>query len=266
MGAGGAAAHRRRLLAALAIEFVWLRASYARDSRRPADDAASCSRRGAPRSLIAPRVFLLAPAVPLGRDADFVPAERAWSPRRASSCMASSAIAACGIPGCSGSRGDGIPFVAVTLEPPFGSIDRYRRDDRRRGRPARERDRNGAGARRPQHGRAGDPGLAGARQTGPARFHRVVTIGTPHRRHLRSRAHARTRNGIEMRSAAPGSKRSARAEGEGAYDRFTCFWGHCDNIVFPTRSATLPGADNRHLAGTPHVAMAFHPDVLRGRA
>jgi hypothetical protein len=26
--------------------------------------------------------------------------------------------------------------------------------------------------------------------------------------------------------------------------------------------ATLPGADNRHIAGTPHVAMAFHPTVI----
>ena len=25
---------------------------------------------------------------------------------------------------------------------------------------------------------------------------------------------------------------------------------------------TLPGADNRHIAGVPHVAMAFHPKVM----
>ena len=54
----------------------------------------------------------------------------------------------------------------------------------------------------------------------------------------------------------------SRAEGDGAHGRFTCFWGHCDNIVFPTRGATLPGADNRHLVQTPHVAMAFHPEVF----
>ena len=44
--------------------------------------------------------------------------------------------------------------------------------------------------------------------------------------------------------------------------RFVCFWSHCDNIVFPTRSATLPGADNRHLEATPHVRMVYHPDVF----
>ena len=65
-----------------------------------------------------------------------------------------------------------------------------------------------------------------------------------------------------MRIGSPWLEALARDEADGAHDRFTCFWGHCDNIVFPTRSATLPGADNRHLAGTPHVAMAFHPDVF----
>ena len=70
------------------------------------------------------------------------------------------------------------------------------------------------------------------------------------------------RNGFEMRIDSPWLQALARAEGEGAHARFTCFWGHCDNIVFPTRSATLPGADNRHLVQTPHVAMTFHPEVF----
>jgi len=41
-----------------------------------------------------------------------------------------------------------------------------------------------------------------------------------------------------------------------------CFWSRCDNIVFPTRNATLEGADNREVAGAPHVAMVFHPAVF----
>jgi hypothetical protein len=41
-----------------------------------------------------------------------------------------------------------------------------------------------------------------------------------------------------------------------------CFWSRCDNIVLPTASATMPGADNRELDGTPHVAMVFHPAVF----
>jgi hypothetical protein len=48
----------------------------------------------------------------------------------------------------------------------------------------------------------------------------------------------------------------AGREAPGRGTRFTCFYGHCDNIVFPPSTATLPGADNRHLAGVAHVAMA----------
>jgi triacylglycerol lipase len=44
--------------------------------------------------------------------------------------------------------------------------------------------------------------------------------------------------------------------------KFICFWSHCDNIVFPTRNATLPEADNRHLKATAHVQMALHPAVI----
>jgi hypothetical protein len=65
-----------------------------------------------------------------------------------------------------------------------------------------------------------------------------------------------------MRLQSPWLDSLARAESPVLHARFTCFWGHCDNIVFPTRGATLPGADNRHLATTPHVAMAFHPAVF----
>lgn len=44
---------------------------------------------------------------------------------------------------------------------------------------------------------------------------------------------------------------------------FTCFYGNADNIVFPPRLATIEGATNLLLPGTPHVAMIYHPDVMR---
>ena len=40
------------------------------------------------------------------------------------------------------------------------------------------------------------------------------------------------------------------------------FWGHCDNIVFPASTATLPGADNRVVAGRPHVGLAAAPEIF----
>ncbi|NJM84726.1 MAG: hypothetical protein HC844_21870 [Tabrizicola sp.] len=42
---------------------------------------------------------------------------------------------------------------------------------------------------------------------------------------------------------------------------FTCFYSHCDNIVMPASTAVLPGADNRHIDGMPHIALVYSPEV-----
>ena len=97
-----------------------------------------------------------------------------------------------------------------------------------------------------------------------APLHRLVTIASPHAG-TRLGGHGRGANVNQMRSGQrlAGCKRCAEPKGRAASRaRFTCFWSHCDNIVFPTRSATLPGADNRHLALTPHVQMVDHPAVF----
>jgi triacylglycerol lipase len=44
--------------------------------------------------------------------------------------------------------------------------------------------------------------------------------------------------------------------------RFTCFYSHCDNIAFPASTATLPGADNRHVPGVAHVHLLFQNEVF----
>ena len=44
--------------------------------------------------------------------------------------------------------------------------------------------------------------------------------------------------------------------------RFTCLYGHCDNIVFPAAAGTLPGAENVHVRGAAHVQMVFQPAVF----
>jgi pimeloyl-ACP methyl ester carboxylesterase len=48
------------------------------------------------------------------------------------------------------------------------------------------------------------------------------------------------------------------------YARFVCFYSHCDNIVFPPSTATLSGADNRHLPGVAHLALVLDPRVVSG--
>ena len=47
------------------------------------------------------------------------------------------------------------------------------------------------------------------------------------------------------------------------YELFTCYYSNCDNIVFPTLTATLEGADNRFVPGQAHVQMAFDETVMR---
>ena len=40
------------------------------------------------------------------------------------------------------------------------------------------------------------------------------------------------------------------------------FRSPADNIVFPATTATLDGADNRHLPGAAHLQMVFEAPVL----
>lgn len=159
--------------------------------------------------------------------------------------------------------GTDTPFVAVNLEPPFGTLDDYvdsleravSQLERCTGRPpvVVAHSMGGLAVRRWR----AEPGNA-------HRLHRVLTIGTPHHGTWLARF-AFTRNGREMKRGSRWIQALQEREREGTdsarYGDFTCFWGHCDNIVFPASTATLAGADNRHLNSTPHVAMAEHEEV-----
>ena len=93
------------------------------------------------------------------------------------------------------------------------------------------------------------------------RVHRVVTIGTPHRGTWLARF-SRTANSLHMRAACEWLRQLETREPAERAGRFVCFYSNADNIVFPPRAAVLPGATERHLAGTPHVALAFRPEVF----
>jgi len=154
----------------------------------------------------------------------------------------------------------GVPFVAVDLEPVFGSIDHY---------PAHIE----AGLRRLEaatgvppvivaHSMGGLAVRAWLRDSkGDARVHRVVTIGTPHHGTWLGRF-GRTANTRQMQLDGPWIRALAAQEPPQRYARFSCFYSHCDNIVFPPSTATLPGADNRHIAGWSHVHLAYHEEVF----
>lgn len=157
-------------------------------------------------------------------------------------------------------RARGVPFVAINLEPVFGSIDGYA-------------DGVEAGVHRVESATGLPPvivahsmgGLAVrtwmAAHRADARVHRVITIGAPHRGTFLGRF-AHTTNTRQMRVGCDWQRALANSEPLQRFSRFTCLYGHCDNVVFPASNATLPGADNRHIPGVAHVHMAHHPQVL----
>ena len=157
-------------------------------------------------------------------------------------------------------RAHGVPYVAVNLEPVFGGIDAYPRIIEAA--VARLE----AATRRPVvlvgHSMGGLAIRAWLRQfDADARVHRVVTIGSPHQGTWLARF-GHTASGRQMRQRNPWLTQLAADEPSSRMSRFTCFYGHCDNIVFPASSGTLPGATNLHLPGVAHVNMAFQPVVF----
>lgn len=154
----------------------------------------------------------------------------------------------------------GHPFVAVNLEPVFGSIDDY---------PplidAAVRRITASTGQAPVlvcHSMGGLAARAWLRVAADdARVHHVVTIGTPHGGTWLGRLSHLT-NGRQMRLAGPWINELTGGEPAGRSARFTCWYSNCDNIVFPTSTATLAGAQNRFVPGIAHVALAFCPRVV----
>lgn len=154
-------------------------------------------------------------------------------------------------------RAAGVPFIAVNLEPVFGSIDDYVAI--LEAAAARLHRATGRAPFVIAHSMGGLAVRAWLQRCGPAVAH-VVTIGTPHQGTWLARF-GLSANGRQMRQRGRWTESLAGLEG-GRYERFTCFYSHCDNIVFPPSTATLPGADNRHVPGSAHVHLAFQEAVV----
>jgi triacylglycerol esterase/lipase EstA (alpha/beta hydrolase family) len=154
----------------------------------------------------------------------------------------------------------GVPYIAIDLEPVFGSIDDYmapleaavQRLERHTGlAPVIVAHSMGGLAVRRWWSEHGDD----------ERVHHAVTIGTPHHGTWLARFGV-TRNACQMRQQSSWLQALAQCEPPSRAARFTCFYSHCDNIVFPPATATLAGADNRHLPGVAHVHMVDRPEAL----
>lgn len=156
-------------------------------------------------------------------------------------------------------RAQGVPFIAVNLEPVFGSVDDYAQIlDAAAG---RLRELTGRPPLVVAHSMGG-LAVRGWLRGGAATVAHVVTIGTPHRGTWLARF-GLSANGRQMRQRSAWLDALAAGEGN-RYAQFTCFYSHCDNIVFPPSTATLPGADNRHVPGSAHVHLAFQEAVVTG--
>lgn len=151
----------------------------------------------------------------------------------------------------------GVPTIAVNLQPPLASLDEYV--------PI-----IGAAVRQLLEVTGRPPvivahsmgGLAVRRwwfeEGQPDRVHHVVTIGTPHRGTWLAR-YGLTANARQMRIGSPWLAALAASEAQGTRRHFTCFYSNSDNIVFPALCGTLAGADNRLLSGRGHLEMADQP-------
>jgi len=155
-------------------------------------------------------------------------------------------------------RAQDTPVVAVNLEPVFGLIDDYSADieaavcqlERCTGlAPVIVAHSMGGLAVRRWWAERGDA----------ARVHRLITLGTPHQGTWLARF-AMTRNARQMRLGSDWLRALADREPPDRPARVTCFFSHCDNIVFPPRCAVMPGAEHRHLPGVAHVHMVDHPE------
>lgn len=150
------------------------------------------------------------------------------------------------------------PVVAVNLEPVFGSIDDYRETVE-------------AAVLKLEQSTGLPPVVVAhsmgglvlrhwwAEQAHAERIHHAITIGTPHQGTWLARF-AMTHNSRQMRQRSDWLGALGAREALERRARMTCFYSHCDNIVFPPSTATLPGADNRHLLAVAHVQMADSPE------
>jgi pimeloyl-ACP methyl ester carboxylesterase len=155
---------------------------------------------------------------------------------------------------------EGIPAVTVNLEPIFGSIDQYAPTVQDA--IARMRAATGRAPLVVGHSMGGLAFRAWWRASGhDGDVAQAITIATPHHGTWLGRL-SRRPNGMQMRLDSEWLRMLERHEAEHPLPPLTCWYSNCDNIVFPCATAMHERADNRFVPGHPHVALAFHPDVI----
>ncbi|MES3011393.1 MAG: alpha/beta fold hydrolase [Pseudomonadota bacterium] len=165
-------------------------------------------------------------------------------------------------------RARGHAFVAVNLEPVFGSIDGYlpqvdqavQQVRRATGQPPLLvcHSMGGLVVRAWLRARAGTAALPG----GDLAISEVVTLGSPHHGTWFARF-GHGINGRQMRLNSRWLTELAQSEPPARRAHFTCWYSNADNIVAPPSTAMLADADNRLITGAGHVDLAHRPVVLQ---
>ena len=244
----------------LALEF-WLLAWLGRDARAPRATAGQLLRAWAAEVLISLRVFGWRQPFAAGREPD-VPGR----PGHTAVLLIHGYVCNRGLwaPWLRRLRQAGVPCQALSMQPVFGRIETWRPQieaavaalQAQTGRPPLLVGHSMGGlAIRAWLAAQPDAAAADARVAG------VVTIGTPHQGTWLARW-GLSANARQMRPGSPWLTALAAAETPARRQRFTCFYSHADNVVFPATTATLDGADNRHLPGAAHLQLVFEAPVL----
>ncbi|MEY2872797.1 MAG: hypothetical protein RLZZ373_168 [Pseudomonadota bacterium] len=165
-------------------------------------------------------------------------------------------------------QAQGVPFIGVSLEPVFGSIDDYA--DQINAALVQLQRATGQAPLVVCHSMGGLVLRAWRRarlqqgdtaEATDARLHHVLTIGTPHQGTWLARF-GRQVNAVQMRRDGPWLQALATSESPAWRARFTCVWSDCDNVVFPPRCAVLEGAAAVHQPGRGHQDLLDDPAVL----
>lgn len=157
-------------------------------------------------------------------------------------------------------QGQGHAFIALSLEPLLGSIDDYA--GQIEAAVQRVTEVTGLPPLLVCHSMGGLAVRAWLKiYQSESRIHHIVTMGTPHRGTWLARF-GHGHNGRQMRLQSEWQTRLDDAMPKHRHQLFTCWYSNSDNIVFPTTTATLPGADNRLVRGVAHVQLAFLPQVM----
>jgi predicted alpha/beta hydrolase family esterase len=158
---------------------------------------------------------------------------------------------------------EGRAFVSVDLEPAYGSINEYAAIVERA--IAQVERATGVPPVVVGHSMGGLAirawAAAYSAQGGQMnRVARIFTLGTPHHGTGIARL-SFTTNGVQMRQASTWQTSNLEQLPENFSTQVTCFYSNCDNIVFPSTTACLAGADNQLVLGKGHVELAFFQGI-----